>query len=807
LKRLSIAVPSLLLVFVTVVPLIVGVQTLYLRDVANTHLPLKYSQAEAFQEGYLPLVDPYRGGGQPALGNPNGSMFYPDSLLLEVAHPLWVLNFRFWFHWLVAPFAFYWMARRLGATPTAAWAGAVFYFSSGYFFSQLNFYNLVAGIALTPALIAAVLQATASRGDAEQSAPTSKLTRSGSLIAVAILWALLLLSGDPMIASQALVLAGVAWFLSGQLRLRQVRQWLQVIVALVLGLLMAAPQVLEFQEILKLSYRGHWGLSTATALAASWDPRTMIDFLVPMFFGRPDLGFWGMKFHDGETALYFTLYPGLLALLLMLFSGRPSWSLRPSQWLPARLFAWVGIAGGVFCALGKWNPLIAWWAEQGNQQLRFPIKFWLPVAIGMAVLSGLGFARLFGAGSEDSADTVERTHRRRRKLILLIGILAVGYVIAFFAINLNRMPLEGWLASMMPQGGPADWPSQERIRYSELALLSTAFLAGFAMIVVLARRRPLASAALLLAFHTTTQLLFLRPLVALDDVQAYVATPPLLASLAPGEVVVHAGAGIGSMFGPGGLPNYPGTELEWVQRYGWGELYPFVGVAHRIRYDLNGSPEGLDSFFTRTTANAVEMVKRDELRLRLLRAIGADVLILDRPLAAEAMAQVRVRQRYDNFGVPSTVYQLMRPAREVELVTQVFRASQMNESIAVMVSDGFDPRQMVVLPGDSDWERNYDPAATVSILRQGPESAAFHTSSEVPAVLVWRRSYLPIYRATVDGEEVRPRVANQCKIGIEVPPGEHEVRIFTDRSGLRFGLSLAVLGFVLLIPLGWFGRR
>jgi len=68
---LTHVLPTMALLLVVVWPLVQGSKTLYLRDAANTHLPAKWAQAEAMREGRLPLIDPLRDGGQPALGNPN----------------------------------------------------------------------------------------------------------------------------------------------------------------------------------------------------------------------------------------------------------------------------------------------------------------------------------------------------------------------------------------------------------------------------------------------------------------------------------------------------------------------------------------------------------------------------------------------------------------------------------------------------------------------------------------------------------------------------------------------------------------
>ena len=63
------ALPFVLGVVWLLGPVIVGSETLFLRDLFNTHLEMKWFQAEAMRSGSLPFVDPYRAGGQPHLGS------------------------------------------------------------------------------------------------------------------------------------------------------------------------------------------------------------------------------------------------------------------------------------------------------------------------------------------------------------------------------------------------------------------------------------------------------------------------------------------------------------------------------------------------------------------------------------------------------------------------------------------------------------------------------------------------------------------------------------------------------------------
>ncbi len=289
-RRFSLfyAVPVLLLAGAVLWPLMTGEATLFQRDVMTAHYPMKASQAAALSRGEVPLVDLARAGGQPLLGNPNGLPLYPSHLLDLVASPLWALNAHFWLHLLLAPVAFFWLGRAWGLGRPAALAGGVFYGASGFMLSLLNLYNLVAGAALAPAFIAAVLDAWTRE-------------RRRPWVVAAALWALLILAGDPLFAVLAFVMAlGAAL----SRHPRRPENAPVAAVALLAGSALTLPMVVEFLRILPLSFRGYWTSSAQATLAQSFDPRIAVEWLVPLFFGRPDLNFWGSRFYGGVPPLF-----------------------------------------------------------------------------------------------------------------------------------------------------------------------------------------------------------------------------------------------------------------------------------------------------------------------------------------------------------------------------------------------------------------------------------------------------------------------------------------------------------------------
>lgn len=768
---LGYVLPTLLALVWVTLPLILGSDTLFMRDAFNTHLEKKWVQAEAMREGYLPLVDPYRDGGQPHLGNPNTVPLYPDNVLYLLAPTLWAFNAHFWIHLLLAPFCFFALGRSWRLTREAAWAAAVCYGTGGYFLSNLNLYNLVAGTAWTPALVAAAIHLTGPRGGRR------------SFLATGLIWTLLLLSGDPMTSLMALVLASLAvifrWGWRGA-------RWRGALVSVALGSLIAAPQWVEFLRILPLSFRGYLGYSATAATAASWPPLAVAEWLLPFFFGAPDLSFWGQKLHGGDLPLFPTLYPGVLAILLVLASGRPS--SRAARW------AWTIVGLGVFLALGEHNPLVRLLLQiPGADLLRLPVKFWLFVAVGMALLCGLGFDRILSRSGQ-------------RVFWLALAGLGGLFLLVWLALGGPLTAVPAWLESALTDSMSPERLVQERLRWAGSCLLSLALLASFALVYRLGRGRRGLAGAVLLVLHVAGQLFFLKPVLPMDSVSRYRQPPALLEHVPEPGPVTHAKAN--GLFGAVELPlaAYPDSRLVWLQRQVFQELYPVAGILWGRRYDFSISAEGLDAFLTRAVAQSLGLLS-DAARVRVLAASGVRTLLLDRPLDSDAADLADLQHREPGIGGQIYVYRVAAPAAAVQFVGRVERADHLNAALSLMVEPRFDARRVVVLPaGGSTLE---GPPGEVEIVAIGPESMQLKVWAPAPGVLLIQRAFLPLYRASADGQRVPIVAANIHRLGVELPAGQHVVRVWIDRRPLLWAFLAAVAGLLVLACMAWRlpGRR
>jgi hypothetical protein len=770
-------VPTIALLIFALWPIIAGGRTLFFRDVTGVHLEMKWFQAQAMKDGYLPIIDPYRGGGQPHLGNPNTVALYPDNVLYLVADTFWALNAHFWIHLLLAPFTLFWLARAWGLGREAAWAGGVAFALSGYLLSGFNLYNMIATMVWAPALAAVAISLTGSAH------------RIRWLWLTALVWALLVVSGDPVTAVLALVLALTA--VAAKHGLRGAR-WGGLVAALGLGTMLAAPLVLEFLRVLSLSFRGHWGYSVNASLVGSWHPMRILEWFLPLAFGQPDLSYWGFRFHSENLPLLYSLSPGFIAMALGIAGYRSSGPIK-------RWAVWM-FAAGVFFALGGFNPIFVLLLKlPGAGLLRLPVKFWLFAAVGGSMLAALGVERLLASG-EDSA--------LKRAMSLVAGLLVALWLVLVLVPEAIENQLREWMpsASLISAG-------DIRLRWAGLALLTILLAISSLIVLRLGRARLRWVVPVLLVVHVSSQLFLLRSLYESDQLAPYREPSPAADIIPEGARVVHGAAG--ALFETSTIrPQlFPTRSVKWNQRAAFQQFYPVAGIMAGRRFEFFMTPEGLDSFLARAGAQAIERLD-DPGRIRMLAVTGVEWLLLERELDAAVLASgdVELAGGFETVAGFMHVYRLPRVAADAQFVGTLHSSAHLNEALSKLLAPDFDPQSEAVLEGQYD----QGPAATGSVVTRISQNE--HLEWDVEArgagALLVQRSYLPHYRAWVDGESVPIRVANLSRMAILLEPGSHTVELRVDRSRLYLGLGVSFVALVILVALSrsgmlsrWLGLR
>jgi hypothetical protein len=813
-RTLGHLVPALLLLVAAVLPVAAGRETWLLRDVFLTHLPLAWVTAQGAQTGELPLVDLSRGGGQPLAGNLNAAPFYPTQWLLaasageEPGEPaarrrfLWAFNAHFWVHWLLAPLAMALLARALGLGAAGAAGAGVIYGFSGLVQSQLRFFNLLPAAVLTPLLLAAVVAALRR--------PTA-LARGVSAAAAGVCWALLLLGGEPLFAAFAALLAGsLAWVVGPRTPpgRRAPRGVGPLLLAAAAGTLLAATQVGALLQVAGTSRRGFLGYGAEAATVTSLDPRQWVDWLLPFAYGDPGAlgagGFWGAAAYTAWTPFFASLAPGLATLVLLAAAvgGRQ----RRDAW------AWVVLAVGLFFALGRFNPLAMPFYSLSGGLVRYPIKWIFPVFLAAALLAGSGLER-FSRG-------IPAARRRARFALLLLVALGLGALAWLWLLPAAaEASLGQWMAAGAVGSAPAaparlpapEVVAAERLRWARSLGLVTLAIGWTAFwLRRLARgHRPRAAIAWLLGGHAFAQLVSLAPIRATDALVPYTVPPPLLAALPPGAVVAR-------WPGERAAAHYPEEHVRWVFRRGYQELDRFAGTLFGLRYDLERSAEGLDSYLVALAADLFAKAP-PEARLRLARAWGIEFLLAAEPLPAATGVEVVARHR--SFGAEVVAHRVDDPLPAVAWVPTATAVATPGAAAQRLTSEDFDPRREVLLAGPANPETlvggpsGEDPRSALGAASADPSPARLRVLVETAdrlelevetagsGHLLFQRAYLPLWRATVGGQPVPIVPANLFRMAIEVPAGRHRVVLEVDRRRLGWSRPLAWLGATLLLGL------
>jgi hypothetical protein len=242
-----------------------------------------------------------------------------------------------------------------------------------------------------------------------------------------------------------------------------------------------------------------------------------------------------------------------------------------------------------------------------------------------------------------------------------------------------------------------------------------------------------------------------------------------------GKSVTHRQASVGGHFWPG-----EPDGNDYVTRLQWRE--PSAPISVRVRATL---PEGElvvrgVSLIDERTGGFQSLVISGRGRFRL--AHSGDVKI------------------YENLDVLPRAF----------IVQGVIGAIDDDEAVGTMLSEEFDPAEMLVLH-DSDGTRpsgsgsevtanpGPPPSASVHIAHDAPERVEVELTAEAPGYLVLADAWYPGWEATVDGEDVPVRRANLVFRAVPVDAGSQRI-VFTFRpTSLRHGALASLAGLVGLI--------
>jgi hypothetical protein len=381
----------LLLAGLTLLPFLPALlhgNVLTFRDHADYFVPLRWFTTMQLRAGSIPWWNPFNGGGEAWLANPQTGVFYPPALLFlplpfSTAYVLFVALHLF----LLALFTFRLFSRF--ASSEAALFGSLAASFCGPVLSLLDVQNNLTTLCWIPFALDVL------SGD---SAPATKRVGLG-----AFAFALMFLGGEPFYSAVGAVLVLVAAFMA--------RRWKGVAEAAAAGalaLLICAPQLFPFLQMLRGSDRAA-GLTSELALRNSVSAREWLFAVVPA---------WPSTLSVASQQFIPSLY---LSSLVLAFAILGLAAIRSTDRVQrkASLASVLLFSFALFYALGSNVELVGRTILTLHLNIsRYPARILPFAALALAALAALGWDRMLA-----------RTTRNQRLTVLLalavIGGLAI----------------------------------------------------------------------------------------------------------------------------------------------------------------------------------------------------------------------------------------------------------------------------------------------------------------------------------------------------------------------------------------------
>ncbi|NLO73153.1 MAG: hypothetical protein GX100_03440 [candidate division WS1 bacterium] len=337
--------------------------------------PWRLLLQRGFERSELPLWNPHQYCGYPFVGNGQSALFYPPNWLLAVIPADYFLGLSLALHWLLAGLLTYLLARRLGLRPAAAALAGMIYQGSGFMITWAELPTVVNTMAWLPGAWLGV--------------ELLFRRRPGGLPLLAVCLGMAVLAGH-------LQFTAYVWLSTGVYALaRAIGRWVKgrpapagaLLLAVMLGMGLGAPQALPTLELGAVSPRGEQGVSPE-----GWDfqktrallPVELVSLVWPEYLGDPVKGeYVGFNFteHCG--------FAGVSALALALLGL--AW--RRDRWA---LFYGLGTVAALSIALaGPLAYLMYFWVPKLGQAGNFA-RILGVYTLCLAVLAGMGLDRLLG---------------------------------------------------------------------------------------------------------------------------------------------------------------------------------------------------------------------------------------------------------------------------------------------------------------------------------------------------------------------------------------------------------------------------
>ncbi len=739
--------------------LLLGLNVLFTRDVAQYHYPLRHVLREIVLRGEFPFWNPWIAAGQPLAANPAYQVFYPLTWLILL--PSFKIGFHLHVlaHVFIATFGLFALLRSMRVGRTAAVLAALSFGLGGLVTSTLNLFPFLFSIAWIPWICLYARRALRGGG------------RRDFAFAACFL-ALQLLVSEPTTTLQTGVLLGLYAIFRGNRE--AIARRLAIVAALcAVATLLAAVQLVPAVDHFRDSIRAH-GIPFEMVSKWSMPPVRIAELINPQLLGNPlpnDVReYWGVGVYQGSwKPFFYCIYSGLL-IVVGVVVGLVTRKRGSVLYLVCATLSFIA-------AIGVHTPLLALAYEAGvANAIRYAEKF--------AIL-GVFASIVFAARAIDDVIRGDRPALRVAR-ISAIAILSAAGALALLGFTPLWEPLfrRVWL---VPDA--YDLSAMLPIAQTTWSVAAARAL-GLALLLLAATRMQPMRWRVLLGLFVVADVASLVPRIAPRVAAAYYDVPPALRQASPQRDdyrLYHLGDDFPSAKSD---PYFrPQPDGAWLVR---NALTGYAPVTHGFRIalgnDLDLTSLAASDDFSAALAELAERAPNRWLGPAVAMSNVRYVIVYRDPKVAfaEARGVVRDVRPVDlTFVGENPRYWFAREVVSIrdrqDFVAHLQQAPYTRGKAFIQAP--------VFAPG----------AAIIHRVRETTQSASIDVEARGPAFLVMSVTPHKDWRITIDGVETAAVLTNIGYQGVLVPGGRHEVRMRYSNPLIAVGAALSIASLLALV--------